>query len=95
MDIPVNVNLDGWGPIVNTRFEHVTKHNHATMEECHFNGDTLQCICPKELTYNQPFYKGDTCAIIQQNCDYDQNEYEKNVEIHGKPCSGHGTLYIR
>lgn len=62
--------------------------------ECHFNGDTLQCICPKEPTYNQPFYKGDTCAIIQQNCDYDQNEYEKNVEIHGKPCSGHGLCTL-
>ena len=62
--------------------------------DCSFNGTRLQCICPVEPTYQQPFWVGDTCSIQQKECDYVQNELDKWSLVHGSPCSGHGLCTL-
>jgi hypothetical protein len=62
--------------------------------ECMFNGTRLQCLCPVEPTYQQPFWSGDTCSIQQRECDYVPTELEKWSLINGSPCSGHGLCTL-
>ena len=62
--------------------------------QCNFNGTRLQCICPEEPIYRQPYYTGPTCSKEQRECDYFPDELEKWSAVNGKPCSGHGLCEL-
>jgi len=61
---------------------------------CQFNGTRIECDCPTEPVYKQPFFKGHTCAVEQYECDYLKTEYMEQSLIHGEPCSGHGLCQL-
>jgi len=60
--------------------------------QCIFDGDRIQCRCPREEMYGQPFWYGDACSYQQLECEYDQDNYQHGLLQYGAPCSGHGTL---
>ena len=62
--------------------------------QCHFNGTRLECQCPKEPIYNQPFFTGSTCSLRQGDCNYDHDAFDNGVMANGHPCSGHGWCQL-
>lgn len=61
---------------------------------CISDGYRISCECPLEPIYKQPFWTGSACSYKQIECDIDNEEYSKNVLIHGLPCSGHGQCSL-
>lgn len=85
----------GW---IGRNCQHVQKDcsvgNPCDNGQCNFNGSRLECVCPEEPIYKQPFFVGPTCSTEQKECDYDQEGLDKGIAINGLPCSGHGLCEL-
>jgi len=62
--------------------------------ECKFENYRIECECPRDIVYRQPFWKGDACSYEQLECDYDTEKYHEGVLLYGEPCSGHGLCTL-
>lgn len=62
--------------------------------QCAFDGNRIQCKCPREDMYGQPFWFGDACSYEQLECNYDATLYNTGLLQYGAPCSGHGLCTL-